>query len=375
MKVVSNNFPFTNPSKPYQCLETGSILFLPDSRPDAHILTVGDLHGNIFSLNLILKKWQESGWLNGDGVCSESIQIIFTGDLIDRGAFGLEVLLAVASLVQVNEGRVLLLSGNHESDSDVTATEPTQFEKQIQKTETSVNFLSELYFVYEDQINRIPSSHPFGTFETFFNSLPSGLLFTQTQGEGSPKKYFFAHGGFPSFDILGSHLDDKKSKLCVGNLEKNRMEWTDFSCNPERKNDKESRIPNRGILRFCDEILGMMKETKIDAFFRGHQHNDACDCNMWTLMQKNHGLVILWDETGNAIQDHKMIEFREDEKNNSHPTKIFTIVSCGSVPSLRSVLNLKSTAFLSIKSGFMSHHWINVEERISRWENTIFEIQ
>ncbi|MFN7105679.1 MAG: metallophosphoesterase family protein, partial [Pyrobaculum sp.] len=60
---------------------------------------VGDLHGDLKTLELVLKEWPPP--------------YLFLGDYVDRGEMGLEVVIQIFQLFI--EGKALALRGNHES--------------------------------------------------------------------------------------------------------------------------------------------------------------------------------------------------------------------------------------------------------------------
>ncbi len=65
------------------------------------VLIVGDLHGDLDTLNKVLSKWEGP--------------MAFLGDYVDRGDKGLEVLAKVLELKAENPREVFVLRGNHES--------------------------------------------------------------------------------------------------------------------------------------------------------------------------------------------------------------------------------------------------------------------
>ncbi|MEL9991640.1 MAG: metallophosphoesterase [Thermoproteus sp.] len=67
---------------------------------EKELVIVGDLHGDMDTLDVILEKWGDK-------------KVLFLGDYVDRGKHGLEVLTTVVQLFL--EGRAYVLRGNHES--------------------------------------------------------------------------------------------------------------------------------------------------------------------------------------------------------------------------------------------------------------------
>ena len=81
--------------------------------PLSDILIIGDLHSSLHSLNDIL---QSHKFLFQDDslYLLRNKYIIFTGDIIDRGPFNLELLYIVMQLRIANPDNVIIINGNHE---------------------------------------------------------------------------------------------------------------------------------------------------------------------------------------------------------------------------------------------------------------------
>jgi diadenosine tetraphosphatase ApaH/serine/threonine PP2A family protein phosphatase len=65
---------------------------------------VGDIHGNLDALDMILEEWRKSDTKN----------ILFLGDYVDRGLDSAECLLSLLELKTIDPNHVFLLRGNHE---------------------------------------------------------------------------------------------------------------------------------------------------------------------------------------------------------------------------------------------------------------------
>ncbi|MGC9133300.1 MAG: metallophosphoesterase family protein [Nanopusillaceae archaeon] len=65
-------------------------------------IIIGDIHGDIFSLNKSLEYYENDEY------------IIFLGDYLDRGNYQIEVLYKILKLKVENPEKVILLRGNHE---------------------------------------------------------------------------------------------------------------------------------------------------------------------------------------------------------------------------------------------------------------------
>jgi len=82
------------------------ICFPPGYEQGKTIYFVGDLHGDIVSLKAIL---QQTNFFT-----DPNVELIFTGDYVDRGAESLETLTYLLKLRELTGQRVTLLRGNHE---------------------------------------------------------------------------------------------------------------------------------------------------------------------------------------------------------------------------------------------------------------------
>ncbi|KDO32596.1 hypothetical protein SPRG_03069 [Saprolegnia parasitica CBS 223.65] len=76
--------------------------------PAKHITIIGDLHGQLDDLLLILRE---------NGLPSATNPYIFNGDFVDRGASSIEVVLLLLSLFVLYPRHVFLNRGNHEDES------------------------------------------------------------------------------------------------------------------------------------------------------------------------------------------------------------------------------------------------------------------
>ena len=75
-----------------------------------NLVVVGDIHGDIVSLQKILNEFRWEDFLS-----SEENILIFLGDYVDRGQYSTEVLLCLCKLKSRFPNNVFLLRGNHEA--------------------------------------------------------------------------------------------------------------------------------------------------------------------------------------------------------------------------------------------------------------------
>lgn len=95
--------------------------------PVGEALVIGDLHGDLESLRLIL---EGSGFVEKMATQEDAV-MVFLGDYGDRGAYSAEVYYTVLRLKLAFPEQVLLLRGNHEGPADLLASPhdlPMQFQ-------------------------------------------------------------------------------------------------------------------------------------------------------------------------------------------------------------------------------------------------------
>ncbi|MFA6535273.1 MAG: metallophosphoesterase, partial [Candidatus Babeliales bacterium] len=86
-----------------------------DSEKDSHIVVFGDIHGSIHSLIRNLWRLFRKGFLDENlKITDPKGYIVFLGDLVDRGRYGIEVLFLSMFLKNNNFDKVFILRGNHE---------------------------------------------------------------------------------------------------------------------------------------------------------------------------------------------------------------------------------------------------------------------
>jgi protein phosphatase len=103
---------------------TGKLVTLPRGK---ETVIVGDLHGDLLSLNKILGETRLERRLERGEVV-----LIVLGDYIDRGRQQVEVLTKLLQLLARHSDSVLLLRGNHEGPSDLVAS-PHDFPEKLKK--------------------------------------------------------------------------------------------------------------------------------------------------------------------------------------------------------------------------------------------------
>jgi Calcineurin-like phosphoesterase len=81
---------------------------IPNASPSSRLHVLGDLHGDVFSFFKALEIC---------GTPSDDNRLVIAGDLVDRGCFGVELLICVLALKVWRPTAVTVIRGNHESTS------------------------------------------------------------------------------------------------------------------------------------------------------------------------------------------------------------------------------------------------------------------
>ncbi|MBN1800939.1 MAG: metallophosphoesterase [Candidatus Lokiarchaeota archaeon] len=130
---------------------------LTQSDQEKEVIIVGDLHGNLESLQKILDHIKDR----------KPEFIVFLGDIVDRGRFQLECLVLICCLKIIDPNRYYILRGNHE-EGDV----------------------NKRYGFYDVFVRKFKDSKKFEEIENLYNSLPACLVLNDD--------ILCLHGGIPS---------------------------------------------------------------------------------------------------------------------------------------------------------------------------------
>ncbi|CAK0821128.1 unnamed protein product, partial [Prorocentrum cordatum] len=72
----------------------------------------GDIHGQFVDLMRLFARYKAP--TDGEGGDLDSMDYLFLGDFVDRGAFSLETVVLLFALKVLHPGQIHLLRGNHE---------------------------------------------------------------------------------------------------------------------------------------------------------------------------------------------------------------------------------------------------------------------
>ncbi len=255
----------------------------------SRICLIGDLHGSLHSLLRNLWRLVSFGWLdNNFNLVNKNLFIVFNGDFVDRGRYGVECIYTLLRLKLANWNNVFFVRGNHEN---IDASHEYTFYREFSQKYDSVD-------VWDNLVVR------------FFELLPFALYLGAGRDEQNPLKHNFiqcCHGGVETGYAPESFLSsDKKfdripdavtAEPCAGEMQINAegveeftkknnydgFNWSDFCQNMQYQgkiknltDDCEGIVafPSRSVVGYLTDVVGARKflaQRSIKAFFRGHQ--------------------------------------------------------------------------------------------------------
>ena len=209
------------------------ILELKKEDPQDKVIVIGDLHGDLKSLIKLIEIIKLENPKN----------VIFLGDIVDRGLYQLECLILILALKIKDSNKYYLLRGNHET------------------LEVNRN-----YGFFQDFLNRFKDPKKFNQVTAIYNALPYSALVNES--------ILCLHGGIPEeFSVINRLRGIKTSEinLTYENTAKSLLQimWNDPKHN--LKGFKES-FRGREIKFFGEDVFSdFMRENKLDYLIRAHE--------------------------------------------------------------------------------------------------------
>lgn len=216
----------------------GRLVSLPEK---GEAVIIGDLHGDIKSLNRIIKDSTLENKLR-----NEDQYLICLGDYIDRGPSQIQVIFRLLSLLEKYPNQVILLRGNHEGPFDL----------KVRVHESLYDFRGLLYKTY-GYTNELENR-----FMTLFNS-----LYTACEIENQA---LLVHGGIPIeattlSDIAYAHESHPDCSYLAEIL------WND----PSTLHGKHHSFRGVGWQFGVDLASLFLDKNGLKVLIRGHESYDA----------------------------------------------------------------------------------------------------
>ena len=237
---------------------------------NSKIIIMGDQHGSFHSFFRLIIRLIISGVIDKDYKLADNYKMIFLGDIIDRGNFGIEIMYIILKLFIVNNNednlRVIIIRGNHE---EYDTFSKYGFENEIKRKINN---------------NSGREKHPIVLgFINFYKYCPSAIILTQNN-----IKYWLCHGGFPVDLKKLSALNINTSKTVylnkvVGN---SQIRWNDFYNKPDDSTSSRSENSENKDLYLIgtNKLKEFLNKYNINFIIRGHQDDEG---NAILLSKKN----------------------------------------------------------------------------------------
>ena len=245
--------------------DDGEIIYnIVEEDNNTKIIVMGDQHGSLHSFFRIFIRLFIEEIIDGDFKLKEGYKIIFLGDIIDRGNFGIEIMYIILKLITVNNNgdqdnlsnlKVILNRGNHE--------EYSTFEEH--------GFYDEIIKKFSREENDIITN-----FIDLYKYCPSAIILKHKN-----IKYWLCHGGFDikfSNEIIiippNKCMYRKPLYVDVDGRLISQIRWNDFKNEDTNSNgDRWEGYENASIKIGLNTLNKFLKLNKINFIIRGHQDN------------------------------------------------------------------------------------------------------
>ena len=222
-----------------------------------------DVHGDVKSLIRYLSVLFDQTIIDGNWKIAPHSKLIFLGDYIDRGLYGLEVLYTLMILAYHNPGQVLILRGNHEDNAvyrGVGCSNAGYNEQEISQKLSSQN---------------IDTAPFFDRLDAFFDTLPSAAYIQQPNNRFllcTHGAHDHTHASLPAFLHNAALRFDAYSK--VGTV--NNYSWSVYTPQyPANTEPLFNRERGAGFIHYRTETLAWMRAHEIDTIIHGHEHTTS----------------------------------------------------------------------------------------------------
>lgn len=218
--------------------------------PDVPLWFIGDLHGDLLALETALALIQRESQREG----SAPPRIVFLGDLIDDGGYGLETLLRVFELIIQRPQQICLLAGNHD---EALGYNGARFTATVSPSDFAEFLNDNLAHEWIGRAGKLAVR--------IIASAPRALFF----GDG----LLAAHGGFPLRDLHPrlARTGDWNDPDCLSDFV-----WTRAHLRARRKlpnrTSRGSQFGYEDFAEFCQ--LSTALGRPVTHMVRGHDHVD-----------------------------------------------------------------------------------------------------
>lgn len=205
------------------------------------VIIFGDLHGSFHTFYRHIKRLESFGILNNFKL-KENYNIIFLGDIIDRGSYGVELIYYINKLIINNKNNVILNRGNHE-DVEVYS---------------EYGFIDECSYKLSSQIEEYKK-----LFYIYVSLLTSAITIN--------KKIWLSHGGTPvSNECVKIDMTKRYFKLDNQDMHNfnYQIKWNDYNPGIETYNSSRGdELYQIGL----NDLNNFLECNKLEWVIRAHQ--------------------------------------------------------------------------------------------------------
>ncbi len=245
-------------------MHDGAFIMGMEVNDNDKIILFGDFHGSYHTFFRHMIRLSKFGIINLHNYkITDGYKIIFLGDVIDRGQYGLEIVQFICKMICANNDninndnpviKIVFIRGNHEHSDQYN---DEGFAKEVKKK--IINIDMEI-------------------FKSFFGTCPSAVIISNKK-----KKFWLCHGGIPiGLDIDLPIIDNKLCNIKFYKKTDNdglirdipyQIRWNDFYDKRDLKDfdgtlhNKEN--PANDITPL--DLKKFMEKHKINFIIRGHQ--------------------------------------------------------------------------------------------------------
>lgn len=217
------------------------------------IVMFGDFHGSFHTFFRILCRLHRYDIINLDTLeIKDNYKIIFLGDIIDRGNYGLDILNIIFKMITVNNQdvnniKIIMNRGNHEN---YEIFKRYGFTKELSN---KINSNEEMY-IYINLLLKL------------FCILPSAVII---HNQDNNNRFWCAHGGFPH-KYVSTNIEDKNLILIENDENVDDIRWSDFE---NRISTEYTHNFNRGVGKIYSftGTTKFLNTNNINFIIRGHQ--------------------------------------------------------------------------------------------------------
>lgn len=252
---------------------TSYILHLPTHD---HVIVMGDLHGSFHTFWRNILRLYAGGILTSlDSLTLKcGYTLIFTGDVVDRGNYALDIIIIILRLISQNPvGKVIYNRGNHEEQNIASKF---GFGKELEIKLPDACDDDDLEVLTKDGIPVYkgcrPANYLLWYLQTFWVSCPCAIVVENKNGE----RIWLSHGGIPLQNppprLLNKEAVSTPVAIPLNAEQTNACMWFDFFFSPGQRGWSTHSGTGRTKI-YPSYVVAFMKQNGLDFIVRGHQDN------------------------------------------------------------------------------------------------------